>query len=88
VVDRLERLAGACLSDNNPPLLQFCQVERVQRLAVFHHHIVRDVDDVVDHGNADRPQPILQPGRTGFDLHAANHASDIARAKVGAFDDD
>ena len=62
--------------------LSSCEVEGVQRLAAFHHHVVGDVDHVVDHGDADGPQPIGQPSGTGADLDAADHAGRIAIAQI------
>ena len=68
--------------------MQTGQIERMERLAALHQHIVRDVDDVVDRRDADRRQSIDEPGRAGPDLHAANHAGGIAVAKLGAFERD
>ena len=88
VVDGHEGFALACLADHDSPAVQAGQIERVQRLAAFHQHIVRHVDDVVDRRDADRRQPLDHPGRARPDLHAPNHAGGIAVAKLGRFERD
>ena len=50
------------------------EVERVQRLGGQQHHVVGDVDDVVDRPLAGRDQPRLQPQRRGADRHLGEHA--------------
>ena len=45
--------------------LEAGQVEGVQRLAAFHQHVVRDVDDVVDRRDAHGRQP-ARPARPGL----------------------
>ena len=35
------------------------EIEGVQRMAEGHHHVVRDVDDVVDRAQPDRLEPLL-----------------------------
>ena len=66
--------------------LQLRIVERVQRLAAFHHHVVRDIDHVVDRRDADRRQPLRQPIGTRPHADAANHPGRVARAEIGAID--
>ncbi len=65
---------------------EFPVVERVQRLAALHHHVVRNIDDVVDRRDADRRQAVHQPIGTGTDADAANHAGRVARAEIRAID--
>ena len=60
----------------------------MQRLAALHQHVVRDIDDVVDHRLADRRQPRGHLRWRGLDLDAADHTGRIARAKLGAIDRD
>ena len=38
-------------------------IKRVQRLAVFHHDEVGDIDNIIDGTKADSGQPVLQPFR-------------------------
>ena len=58
------------------------EVERVQRLSGEQHHVVGDVDDVVDRPLAGRDQPRLQPQRRGADRHLGEHAGGEARTKL------
>ena len=59
----------------------------MQRLGRHQHHVVGDVDDVVDRALAGGHQPRLQPRRRRADLHALVHARGEARAQVGVLDD-
>ena len=86
VVDRLERLARPGLADDDLAAVKLRQIESVQRLAALHEHVVGDVHDVVDRGDAERRQPRDEPRRAGADLDAANHPGRIPRAELGAFE--
>lgn len=57
------------------------RVKRVHRLAVFQHHIVRDVDDVVDRTDAAGAQARAHPERRRLDAHVFHRARGIARAE-------
>ena len=59
------------------------EVERVQRLAGLEHHVVCDIDDVIDAADADSFERVAQPARAGADRHAANDARVVARAVLG-----
>ena len=86
VVDGLDRLTGEGTADDDLRAVEFRIVERVQRLPAFHHHVVRDIDHVVDQPNADRRQTIRQPIGTWPHADAANHPRRVARAQIGAID--
>ena len=45
----------------------------VQRLAALHEHVVADVDDIVDGGQADCFEPASHPLGARADLHTADH---------------
>ena len=64
------------------------EVEGVQRLRGEQHHVVGDVDDVVDRPLAGRHQPRLQPGGERPDLHVGEDARGEARAELGDLDRD
>ena len=64
------------------------EVEGVQRLAGQQHHVVGDVDDVVDRPLAGGDQPRLQPRRRRADRHVLEGARGEARAQVGCLDVD
>ena len=54
----------------------------MHRLAVFDHHVVRDVHDVVDGADARRAQALAHPLGAGGDLHIAHHAGRIPQAQI------
>lgn len=51
----------------------------MHRLAVFEHHIVTDIDEIVDRAQTDRRQPPLHPNRAGADLHTGDDVRSIKR---------
>ena len=65
VAREVHALSGAPLEpeppDVDPAGDEQVEIERVQRLARGEHHVVRDVDDVVDRTLARRGQALLQP---------------------------
>ncbi len=61
------------------------EVKRVHRVTVFHQHIVRNVDNVVDRAQADALEFLLHPGGRGFDDDVLDDARGVARAKVVVF---
>ena len=64
------------------------EVEGVQRLRGQQHHVVGDVDDVVDRPLPGGHQPRLQPQRRGPDLDVGEDAGGEARAELGDLDRD
>jgi hypothetical protein len=58
----------------------------VHRLAREQHHVVRDVDDVVDRPLPGGRQPRLQPQRRRADRHVLVEPGREARAQVGVLD--
>ena len=64
VIDGLEQLAGPRLADDDLRPGQLGEIERVQRLTAFHHHIVGDVHDVVDRPRS-RSSPADPPATAG-----------------------
>ena len=43
------------------------EIERVHRLPELEHHVVGDVDDVVDRADAGSLEPLAQPAGDGAD---------------------
>ena len=88
-IERREFFAGGGIAHDDHRLgraVRLCEqmkIERVQRLAGLEHHVVCDIDDVVDAADADPLERVAQPTRTGADLHAANDARVVARAVLG-----
>ena len=68
-VERLQRLAGGRAPDHEPAAAEPRQVERVHRLAHLQHHVVGDVDDVVDGADAGGFEALGEPGGRGPDAH-------------------
>ena len=71
-------LAFARIADDDAAL-QFAQIERVQGLAGFHQHVIRNVDHIVDRTKPDRRETIRQPLRTRTDFHPANDPCSVKR---------
>ena len=67
MIERFQRLAGPRAPHDDAPVRQAVGVEGVQRLAVFEHDVVRDIDDRVDRPHPGREQPPLHPGRRRSD---------------------
>ena len=62
-VERDELFAGLRAADDDALAAHGIVVEGVQRLAGFEHHVVRDVDDVVDRPHAQTDESLLHPRR-------------------------
>ena len=60
-------------------------IEAVHRLAVCHHHVVGDVDDVVDRTQTDYLQLVLKPFGTLLNLTSADAHTCVALASLGVF---
>ena len=75
-------------ADGQRPARHLVEVEGVQRLRGQQHHVVGDVDDVVDRPLPGRRQPRLQPERRGADRDVGEDAGGEARAELGDLDRD
>ena len=64
------------------------EVEGVHGLAVFQHHIVGDVHDVVDGADAGVPQPFPHPRGRGLDLHVLHHPGGVPGAEIAVLNVD
>ena len=69
---------------NLAPFDHIC-IKAMQGLAVGHHHIVRDVDNIIDGAQTDGVQFVLQPLGALFDFAAFERNSTIAQAGFWAF---
>ena len=60
----------------------------MQRLPVFEHDVVGDIDNVIDRALPRGDEPFLQPRRRLLYFYAGNQAGAVPRAKlaVGDFD--
>ncbi len=83
VVERGEHLARLRAPHDEMAAGHEVEVERVHRLAGGQHHVVRDVDDVVDRPHAGRGEPRLEPLRRRADVDVLEQPRGEARAQVG-----
>ncbi len=60
----------------------FVVIKSVQRVAELEHHVVRNVDDVADAGDAGSFEAVFQPFRGRLDLHVSNDTGGEAAAKL------
>ena len=67
-------------------LLELAQVEGVKRLASEVHHVVGDVDHIVDGSGAGGNHTARKPLGAGTNLHVAYHAGRVARAELRVID--
>ena len=87
-VQRLNGLALPGGADDDMVALHAGEVEGVHGLAVFQHHIVGDVHDVVDGADAGVPQPLPHPRGGGLDLHVLHHPGGVPGAQLAVLDVD
>ena len=87
-VERGDLLAVPGPAHDEPAAGDAVEVEGVQRAAGQQHHVVGDVDDVVDRALPGGHQARLQPRRRRADRHVLEDARGEARAQVGGLDDD
>ena len=85
-VERPERFALFGAADDDLAVVQAGVIERVHRLAVLEHDVVRDIDDVVDRAHAGRAQTAAHPLRRRGDLDIFHHARGVARAELRVLD--
>src|SRR5207237_574759 len=62
------------------------EVEGVQRLAALEHHVVGDVDHVVDRAHAETLEPAAHPQRRRTDLHSTHDARHVTVAQSAVAD--
>ena len=75
-------------ADDDVAALYAGEVKGVHGLAVFQHHVVGDVHDVVDGADAGVPQPLPHPGGGGLDLHVLHHPGSVPGAQLAVLDVD
>ena len=69
-------------ADDDPRVPHGVHIEGVQRLPVLQHHIVGDVDDVVDGAMPRVLQPLPQPIGRRPDADASDERAGVARAQI------
>src|SRR5260370_30342340 len=85
---RLDRLAAISGADDDRPIRGFVEIERVEWVAGRGHHVVADVDDVVDRAEADRLQSSRDVFGGRLDCDAFYRQRGVAVAYGGGFDFD
>ena len=87
-VERADALALAGKADVDLMILDAAEVEGVHRLAVFHHDVVCDIDDVVYRAHTGVADTLAHPCGGRSDLDIFDHARGVARAELRFLDDD
>ena len=75
-------LPGSRPSHDDPVVLDLVVIEGVKGLPVLHHHVIRDVNHVVDGPHPACLQPFLHPRRRRPDLQFRHDARRIPAAQV------
>ena len=86
VVDGRERFAWQGPPHDDAAAPNLGEVEGVERLPAFEHHVVGDVDDIVDAGHSHGGQPVDEPLRARPHPHALDHPGRIKRTDLGLED--
>src|SRR5258707_8351544 len=74
-------VAGLGAADDNFVVANFVVIESVQRVAEFEHHVIRNIDDVADAGDAGSFEAVFQPFWGRLDLHVSNDTGGEAPAE-------
>ena len=85
----IECLEGCALGhrlNDNLVTLHHVSIEAVQGLTQCHHHVVGDVDDIVDRTQTDYAELVLQPLGALLDLTTSNADTGIALAGLCVLD--
>ncbi|GBD46106.1 hypothetical protein HRbin41_00925 [bacterium HR41] len=75
-----DALAAACRAHLDPCLREPREIEGVQRLPEQQHHVVGDIDDVVDRPHAAGQKPLAKPKRRRTDRHVLEDAGGETQA--------
>ena len=81
-----EALAGLRILNDDLSAFDLIDIEGVDRLSVFQHDEVRDIDDVVDGTHPRVHQSLLEPPRGLLHLHVRDDSGNIALAAFRIFD--
>ena len=81
-IESCEVCALRLSAHNNLVALYHVSIETMHRLTIRHHHIVGDVDDVVDRTNADDVELILKPLWTFLNFAVGDRDACIALASL------
>ena len=85
-VQQLQTLFGTRAPHDDPASTQEFEIERMQRLTPLEHHIVGDIDDVVDRPHAGGGQRVLHPLRRWTHPDPVNQDGGVARASLRILD--
>ena len=81
MIDCREDFASKRPTHSDAAILNRLEVEGMQWLSAFEHHVVGDIDNGIDALNADCSQSINEPLWTRSNAHAANHTRRVKRAE-------
>ena len=80
-IEGFDCFAGLGAANNNFVLANFVVIESVQRVAELKHHVIRNVDNVADAGDARSFQAVFQPFWGRLDLYVSNDTGGEAPAE-------
>ena len=87
-VERREFFSRDGATNDDLSAAKFTRVEGVQRMTGFEHHIVADVDDVIDRTEADGGEARLEPRGARANLNAGNNVCGVEWAVFRTVDAD
>ena len=79
---------GLRFANDDFVVAHFVVVEGVQRVPELQHHVVRNIDDVADAGDAGGFEAVFQPFGRRLDFYVSNDARGEAAAEFGRLDFD
>ena len=83
MVDGGERFSGQSPPHADPAAPDRGEIEGMKRLSAFEHHVVGNVDDIVDACHTHGGQPVNEPLRTRSHTHALDHPGRVERTDLG-----
>ena len=81
-------LAFFCKTDMDLAIFYTGEIKSMHRLAIFHHDIVRNINNVVDGSHPAGTDPLSEPFGRGADLNIAYHPAGVAFAQFRFVNDD
>ena len=84
-VESNNAFTGCCTTDDDFAALKVADIEGMKRYTMFQHHIVCDVDQVIDRADADCIQCFFHPFGRFADFDAADNAGCVQGADVRIF---
>ena len=87
-VERDQLFARGGASNDKGGAAELAGIKGVHGLAVLEHHVIADIDHIVDRAQADGGEALLHPVGAGPNLDARDHGGGVKRAVLGGIDAD